>query len=504
MELSRKTTRLLEIAFCIALTLGLILTVSPKPVAAGQHGVPGFDKDDFVKIAEAGFDDPQNNYAFSGTAFKGDFYVGTARNFLYRIVAVLQQVGLLPPDYEYTYVTSPEGEPWSQELATDMSGEIWRYHKGAWERVYQSVAVDVSYLGFPGAPTPAYAAKEPGFRSMVTFTDKWGEQAIYAASGASLIPGRLLLKSTNGTTWEEVVTAPAFFESDSRSIAVHNGKLYVGPAGADETAIIWATDDPATTGDGSNWQKVADFTSEGPGTNVAVVSMASLNGCLYAGTQNDEAGFQVWKSDACSPDHPQLDQWTKIIDSGAGDMASTRALTMKTFKGSVIVGTSMFPLSVNPPGLLPPKGFEVIRIAPDDTWELLVGDYIAQKPPEGILTFRFPKSGWAGGFGNILNVYCWSLQDFGGVLYLGSFDMSSFLYALLGEALPENIFAFAGADLWKTKDGLHWEPVTLNGFDDPNNYGFRTILSKYGIFLAGTANPFIDGGLQIWKAGANK
>ncbi|MCW4013942.1 MAG: hypothetical protein NWF07_13290, partial [Candidatus Bathyarchaeota archaeon] len=24
---------------------------------------------------------------------------------------------------------------------------------------------------------------------------------------------------------------------------------------------------------------------------------------------------------------------------------------------------------------------------------------------------------------------------------------------------------FAGADLWKTSDGINWQPVTLNGFD---------------------------------------
>ena len=131
---------------------------------------------------------------------------------------------------------------------------------------------------------------------MATFTDKWGSRAIYAASGASMFPGRLLIKSTDGITWEEVVTAPTLLESDSRSMAVHNRKLYIAPAGVGNTATIWATDDPTTTGDGSNWKKVADFTIQRPGRNVAVVSMVSFRGRLYAGTQNDEAGFQVWRS----------------------------------------------------------------------------------------------------------------------------------------------------------------------------------------------------------------
>jgi hypothetical protein len=384
---------------------------------------------------------------------------------------------------------------------------------------------------------------------MVTFSDKWGKQAVYAASGASLIPGRLLLKSTDGTSWQNVVTAPTLLESDSRSMAVHNRKLYVAPTGAANPATIWATDDPVTTGNGSNWKKVADFTIQRPGRNVAVVSMVSFRGRLYAGTQNDEAGFQVWRSNTADP---KLDDWTRIIDSGAGDMASTRALTMAVFRDNVIVGTSMFPISANPAGLLPPKGFELIRIRPNDSWELLVGDFVAQKPPEGIPVPRLAKSGWPGGFGNILNLYCWSLRSNNGVLYLGTFDVSSFLSLLFPEGIffdsaladgraglqealggldklglekyygpyrqfvaapPEGDAAaadagttqavipnyFFGADLWKSTDAVHWEPVTLNGFGNPKNYGVRVMLRPWNnSLLIGTANPF--DGLEVLRA----
>ncbi len=531
----------------------------------------GYYLPDFRLIAEKGFDSPQNNYAWSSASFQGDIYIGTARNFVYQVLEVLKQVGMLPPDYEYQFITHPEGSPWSMEFAEEMSGEIWRFRKGDWSRVYKSSPVDVSFLSIPGAPTPAYAAKEPGFRSMITFTDQGGEEAIYAASGASLVPGRLLIKSTDGTSWKGVVTPPASMESDSRSMAVHNGKLFIGPAGVSNTATIWATDDPKTTGDGSNWKKVADFTLDGPGRNVAVVAMVSYRGYLYAGTQNDEAGFQVWRSKARSPEDPQIGDWAKIIDYGAGDMGNTRALTMAVFQDSVIVGSSMFPIASNPPGLLAPKGFEVIRIHPDDSWELLVGDYLAQKPPGGIPSLRLPKSLWPGGFGNFLNLYCWSLISDQGVLYLGSFDTSSFLYVLLSDdslsksilpsniadslsksILPSNIEGlrkaigsldrpgmekffgpyrelagaldagdlgdldweqiwdilktyFFGADLWKTTDGIHWEPVTLNGFGNPENYGIRTMLSEpvalsglQNSLYIGTANPF--GGLEVWRA----
>lgn len=239
-------------------------------------------------------------------------------------------------------------------------------------------------------------------------------------------------------------------------------------------------------------------------------------------------------------------------------MANTRALTMEVFKGKLYVGSSMFPLSAEPPYFLPPKGFEVIRIDTDDSWELLVGDCFARTPPPGDGGLRVPSSGWPGGFANFLNLYCWSLQEHDGVLYLGSFDASSFLQFLpieeivelpefadfaqaieehkeeilicLGQTIDhlEEIGAdeecidplrrlvealenepidweelwqaltecFMGADLWKTEDGIVWEPVTLNGFDNPNNYGFRTMVN--GSLYVGTANPFQ--GCEVWQA----
>jgi len=519
----------------------------------------GFESTDFARIATAGFDDPQNNYAFSSTEFEDTVYVGTGRNFLFRIFdPVLQSL----PDYEYQIITSPEGDPWSQERAADMGAEIWRHRRGSnWEKVYQSEPVDVSGVPYPpefNVPDEnAWAAQEPGFRSMITFTDASGEEAIYAASAASLVPGRLLLKSNNGTTWEKVATFNPFpgkgiKESDSRSIMVHNNKLYVGPAGLGE-AKLYATDNPITTGDGTNWDVMADFTTAGPtGINVAVVSMVSWQGYLYAGTQNDIGGFQLWRSTVQSPVDPTPDDWKLIIDSGAGDLANTRALTMAVFKDALWVGTSMFPLSVEPPYLLPPKGFELIRVDADDTWNLIIGDYFAQKPAEGAPILRMPESGWPGGFGNFLNIYCWSLKEFDGVLYLGTFDMSSFLYVLLedenlleaigqlvapstleeaitslqslgADNLPEPyqqllgaignfdpetvdwseawrtfLESFAGADLWKSDDGVRWEPVTLNGFDNPENYGYRTMVSTDSLYV-GTANPF--GGLDVFRAG---
>ena len=55
----------------------------------------------------------------------------------------------------------------------------------------------------------------------------------------------------------------------------------------------------------------------------------------------------------------------------------------------------------------------------------------------------------------------------------------------------------AGADLYKTQDGVHWHPVTLTGFGDVGNYGLRTMKSVEDYLYVGTANPF--DGLEVWR-----
>ena len=47
-----------------------------------------------------------------------------------------------------------------------------------------------------------------------------------------------------------------------------------------------------------------------------------------------------------------------------------------------------------------------------------------------------------------------------------------------------------GCELWRTNDGDNWVAITRNGFDNPYNYGFRTLISTpVGLFV-GSANPF--------------
>ena len=121
-------------------------------------------------------------------------------------------------------------------------------------------------------------------------------------------------------------------------------------------------------------------------------------------------------------------------------------------------------------------------------------------------------SGYNSGFNHWQNTYIWAMTVHDGWFYASTYDqVSAFMNAL--ENLDKVIWAFtggpyareatfperlfqAGADLYKTQDGLNWYPVTLNGLRDVGNYGFRTLVSAGDELYVGTTNPF--DGLEIW------
>ena len=124
--------------------------------------------------------------------------------------------------------------------------------------------------------------------------------------------------------------------------------------------------------------------------------------------------------------------------------------------------------------------------------------------------------------------YFWRMCVHEGWLYLGTYDWTVWLPFLHTHEWPQKVLKLleladldnivkrrAGFDLWRTKDGVKWLPVSRNGFSNPCNYGVRTMSSSpYGLFI-GAANPFgptmatkrlsgwqytsnLRGGLEIW------
>jgi hypothetical protein len=466
-------------------------------------------------------------------SFKGDLYVGTARQAA--IAPVMEYLisampglefppGVFPPGavpFLSQFLTVEDGMVWlkqdgmgSYAAAEAMFGawnagsqaEIWRLHEGVWTRVYQAPRV-LSLVA--GTNAPYYTPLAVGFRHMVPFKDRDGVEALYATAGTVSLAhpdyARMLFMSLDGENWSPVET-PAAMGRETRTLGVHNGKLYVGAGTATAGALgmgmpvpgsVWCSSKPSDSG---SWKQVLYFPAVAP-ANTGVVSLASANGLLYIGTENVN-GFEVWRSKRRNPTCNA--DWKRLVKDGAGDRYNAWAGTMRAFRTNVYVGSMSVPgLS----GSLAMKAFDIIRIKPDDSWRLLVGDREPTIPVTEGAT-RTPLTGLPSGFGMPTNLYCWQMEVYDGYLYVGSMDMSSMLRAgveagmeLPDMGMPPTVLQFilqlAGFDLWKTPTGLLWMPVTVTGLGDYTNYGTRTIRAHDGKLYIGTANPFK--GFQVWE-----
>jgi hypothetical protein len=145
-----------------------------------------------------------------------------------------------------------------------------------------------------------------------------------------------------------------------------------------------------------------------------------------------------------------------------------------------------------------PAAGEIIRVYPDDSWELVIGS--ARFTEQG---FKLPTSRLGPGFDNPFNGYIWSMCVHADRLYVGTMSWSVFLlyvdttkwpqalrYFIPPHDIDSIVAQYSGCEIWSTRDGDTWTPVILNGFRNPYNCGARTLESTpYGLAV-GTVNPF--------------
>jgi hypothetical protein len=520
------------------LLIAIVLLVIPAWVTA----VTPFERG-FTKITPVnGFGEDQNNYAWGMTEYGDCIYVGTSRNVPYYVGLQLKLGGLIPWDLEIPDISHPAGSPpppfgpgnpytpnpadtvtWSN----DMSGQVWRYCGASWEKVHTAPTFMIGPYTYP---------EGTGYRYMITYTDKNDDEAVYAGVGTGF-GNTLVWKSETGNPgdWCKVKFSHSSTPYDTRAMAIHNGDLYVGLGLG--SGGVFRTDDPNC--DTDTW-----VDTHFPGAPIG--AMKSYNGLIYVTTWGgDEGAFEVWRS--TKPDPVVAGDWVRVVSGGAGDAYNSFGADIEEFNGNLYVGSMSLPITQNPDGtggLRMPKGFDLIRLDKDDNWDLIIGDYVI--PPErqtGSTSERgLPMSGWPSGFGNPFNFYNWQLEEHNGLFYLTTFDASSFLRIIndidlgdldlstidqslintriselqssgiddaytaqllqalqqqnIGDILEMLGTSFGGADMWVSSDGIHWVPVELNGLNNPNNYGFRTLLSTEDGLYVGTANPFQ--GCEVW------
>ena len=249
-----------------------------------------------------------------------------------------------------------------------------------------------------------------------------------------------------------------------------NGKLFVTLA-------------PSLTGDGvlEEYDPGTDTFHQVSDPNLRVFELEQFNNYLYAGLGSDDTGYGLAKSDM-SGTAPYT--FTPIIDKGAGrGRTIASVVSMHVFKDRLYVGASGWNTSILPSS-------ELIRVDPDDSWQLVVGK--ARNTPAG---FKFPISGFPDGFGNIFNAHFWRMEDHGDGpadnLFLGTNDFSWLLKEI--PWLDPLIKQQYGFDIYSSNNGVFWSLVTKDAFQHPFDFGARTFAttppgSPLGAAFIGSAN----------------
>lgn len=463
------------------------------PPSAFETDSPGLSQEDFRLTAPSGFGDGMNHYGHSMAWFRGYLFVGTTRGSTHM---------------NKLHVTQPNLKPWPVDCPNDIydcdrHAEIWRYNPrlGQWRRVYRAPAVP----GNNQRMVPRYI----GYRGMAVFQGRSDTApCLYVSTWApTAAEPPEILRSEDGETFE-AATRPPFSEQvrSFRTLQLYRGRVHTSPTSSaqqnpnDTTlraldsvgsdATIYATANLLDR----NWEPTNE---EGFGSkhNLTVFEMAEFQGRLYAGTVNPQ-GFELWRTEG--EEEPPY-RWKKVLTRGAfrGPINEV-AVSLCEFNGALYVGTGVLNGGYHRALNIGPAAAEVLRVWPDDSWDLLVGH--GRITPEGL---RYPLSGYSPGFDNLFHGYLWRMCVHAGWLYAGTFTWAQALPYLPQHVWPTDIlklvrrwgadhlaWAHGGCDLWRTADGVHWFPVARNGFGNPYNWGIRNMASTpYGLFVA-TANPF--------------
>jgi hypothetical protein len=416
--------------------------------------------------------------------FRGDLYVATTRgNF-----PLMKK--RLPIGMDVWPVECPE-----DPFQLDLRAEIWRYRVSTdhWERVFKSPII----AGSDGRPIP----RSLGYRGMVVYQPTPEDEPVLFVSTWSPArgPGPILLCSKDGEHFD-VSCEPGLVGlpvTTVRTLVAFKGRLFTTPAGSrggnpnvSGHSVVYESSDPIR----GQWEPVSDF-GFGDAGNLTIFEMVGMGDHLYVGTLNLR-GFQIWRS-RVEGQAPYI--WEKVIDKGAGRGALNQCvLSMLPFKGALYVGGAIQGGGIDRQNKIGPAAPELIRIHPDKSWDLIVGD--SRDSEDG---HKRALSGYLPGFDNFFCGYFWRMCEHEGWLYMGTFEWSSVLGYANRNTWPQQFTNIindvgvqhildnqSGFDLYRSYDGESWVPVTTNGMGNPYNMGLRTLVStEHGLFI-GTTNPF--------------
>ena len=493
-------------AMLVSLAVGVPLVVSGAASSSPlQTGTPGVRV-----IAQNGFGDHNNSYAWSMDWFKGKLYVGTGRD---ELCVENQTVQFFFP-HQRTYRTNPSPGVHCPKNPYNMSlrAEIWQYtpggsklgvssHRaharkhssakrapkgGRWKMVFKS-----PQLRNPLAPHKK-VGRDLAYRGMVNFRNPRNGKTAVFASGVSpdeYLPPLLkrhppvLMRSFDGFHWQTLHVP---------SVVVHfpNGNER---AMGFRSLVVWrhhlfVTATPDITGDGALFEVTRPW-SHRPGLRQVsgpqydIFEIQTFHGNLYIGTGNKQVGYGVyrtWKYDA----HSSF-TFHEVVGGGAGRGVQVNSVvSMHVYRNRLYVGSSGWYNK----GTIPAS--TLIRIAPSGRWQLVVGNPVTLRNGKTM----YPTSGLYDGFFSPFAAHFWRMEDQGGGLYVGTNDWAYTIqqeksYAWLTETVLAGVLGF---NLWATCDGNDWFAATRDAFTgNEYNFGGRTLVTggSHGQDLfVGTAN----------------
>lgn len=480
-EFRRVATRFATVA--ISLVIALIPTM---PTTAAPP--PPLEPGSFVTSVgpngtiPQGFGDSHNTWAWSMAWFKGKLYVGTNRDWRCVEAQVWHRGVGFPP---YPPVPNDPNPPCPLDFADmPLAAQIWQWTPGTntWAKVYTS-PIDVPNPETPGKFVP----RDIGYRGMAVFNEPDGTEALYVGGmsakplfgltiGANMPPQRLL-RSTDGVAFDPVPQDPGTtFGSPVgacfRGMTTFRNKFYVLACNIQGSGQLYESADPKL---GNNsFRKVTPDTLE-------VFEFSPFNGQLYVGTHNLVSGYSVVKTAATGSVVPYTFQ--TVIPPGAyvTNRPNTDVVSMFPFKGRLYIGGN---------GIIRGTAGEVIRINPDDSWDVVAGK--ARQTPQGLKT---PLSGLDAGFSNHFNQHIWRMGAHDDRLFIGTMDSSTAWEHY--QPVVNTIKHLNGYDLWRTWEGWYFSVMTADGFGDRYSIGVRTMASTPFGFFVGTANSWH--GLRVMR-----
>jgi hypothetical protein len=443
---------------------------------------------DFLPLALNGWGDGWNAYVHSMAWFEDHLYCGTFRANL----CLKRRQKVAAPQWPVWPIKCPHDV--FKEI--DLRAQIWRFSpaRAEWQNVQRAPIVQ----GKDRQPIP----RECGYRGMAVVQGRSDRKPVLYVTPFSNTrsTGPVILRSEDGQTFSPVSKPGLGYAgvSSFRFLAPFKNRLYTSPVGSTNNVVnqskypvVLESADPAR----GTWRAVS-APGFGDANNTVIFNMTEFDGRLYAGTFNHVDGFQLWKTEAAGTT-PYT--WRQVIGFGAGrGNLNEGVMSLCTFGGALYVGTCVQDGGYDRVNEIGPAAAELIRVYPDDSWDLVVGE--ARLTRHG---FKRPTSGLGPGFDNPFNGYLWRLCVHDGRLYAGMLSWSAYLPYLDLDHWPAGLRRFvearptqdfltrrSGMELWTSGDGDSWDAVTTNGFANPYNSGCRSLVSTpYGLAV-GTVNAF--------------